>query len=249
MSIIYGAIAKEQTLLAEYCEKQHREVVETVVENFLLSFQSLNGVRRSFDYGDFALHVLVDAGLTCFCIASLEQNPTHLKKCFAFLDEMCSQFFQKYGKVDPGVERLAMNSKFSKKLKKRMRFYASDPAASRIAIVKDEFEQSKKIMIRNIEKSIANEINDEYASLVPPPRASSESVKYRKLQKKIRFSRFRRNLALIIVSAVICFVIIWLVISLVCGFQFDRCSHIQSPQTNGTQSNATTTNNTNTSIT
>lgn len=237
MSIIYSSVALSSVVLAEHSRGTTNggELVRRVLSNL----QWEDGLRKIYQYDGYNFHVLCShtKGLCFVCITD---GTFAIRKGTAFLEDIKNRFVSTYGRVAPNVRAMAMQQEFSRVLAKQADFFSFDKNADKIDRVKTEVDQTKKVMVENIEKVL--ERGENISLLVQQTdNLANNAVIFNTGAKKLKCALLKRNVVLTIVLVGVGIIALWLILSLACGFDFHKCGAGGGGGGSTTSAQATTT--------
>jgi len=216
--IIYSLIARDTVVLVEYASASGNFM--TVSRIILEKIPSKVDAKRSYEYGEYMFHFMVHQGVTYLCMSEFQFAR---RICFTFLEDIKNRFLATYG--TPQIQSAvayAMNSGFSNTLIQQMNYYSYDPSADRITEAKMQIESTKSIMVENIDKII--ERGQKIDILVDDTEKLQHSSKvFQGSAKKLRCAMWKQNMKWYIIGSVTLVVLVWLLLSFICGFDFSKC--------------------------
>ena len=116
----------------------------------------------------------------------------------------------------------AMNGEFARVLQDRMDFFNDNPEADTLSKVKGQIEDVKGVMVDNIEKVLAR--GEKIELLVDKTEQLNQSAKrFQRASKSLKTAMWWKNVKMWGLIAVIVIIIIWLIASFICGFNFSKC--------------------------
>jgi len=150
-----------------------------------------------------------------------EQFPRRI--AFAFLADISPRFLEVSQSTSKGALAFAMNEEFSRVLKRQMEYFSYDPSVDKITQVQKKVDDTKKVMVENIERVLDR--GEKIELLVTrTEQLQDQSYKFvegsRSLRWKMCYTDYKLWVALIFVILVL----IWLVSSFICGFDYSKCS-------------------------
>jgi vesicle-associated membrane protein 7 len=170
-------------------------------------------------YDNYVFHYVVDRGLTFLCLADEKQKR---RVPFLFLDDVRSKFQASYGERAMTAIAFAMNGEFARVLQDRMDFFNDNPEADNLSKVKGQIEDVKGVMVDNIEKVLAR--GEKIELLVDKTEQLNQSAKrFQRASKSLKTAMWWKNVKMWGLIAVIVIIIIWLIASFICGFNFSKC--------------------------
>jgi vesicle-associated membrane protein 7 len=204
-------------VLTEYTTKAGNFPTITRV---LLSKLSFAEGKMSYVYDDkFVFHYVVDQGITYMCMCDdLERK----RAVFAFLEDVKQRFSSLYGLEAQTARAFAMNDRFKETLRSQMEYY-NNPANDRTNSVSSKIDEVKNIMVENIEMVL--EGGEKLELLVDKTDAlQRQACQFEMSTKQIRFALFWRQVQIYLLVCAITAFILWLLTSLICGFDYGQCS-------------------------
>jgi len=215
MPIIYSLVARGATVLAEHATADGNFI--SVSRVILDKIQDQTG-KMSYTYDRHFFHYSASDGLIFLCMADLD-FPRRI--AFAFLDDIKNRFLSEYKNTYRNSMPLGMND-FSRVLKKQMNFYSYDPSVDKITDVTNKLEETKAIMVENIDRIL--ERGERIELLVErTSELSHSSLKFAQSSTKLKWAMCRNNVYLWIAVFVVLAIAVWLISSLICGFNYSRC--------------------------
>jgi len=217
MAIIYCLIARDSTVLAEHSTASGNFIT---ISRVILKKIPPNQPKMSYEYEKYIFHYMLGDGIIFMCMAD---SDTKYRTCFAFLEDIQNRFFTAYGKDKPKTAlAFAMNEEFSRILAKQMEYYSYDPKADRFTEAKKNTEEVKQIMIQNIDLIL--ERGEKISLLVDKTQELEQtSDTFRTGATKLKRKLWFQNVKLWIVIGILVLILIWLILSGICGFTFSKC--------------------------
>eukprot|EP01070_Trichotokara_eunicae_P012803 Trichotokara_eunicae@DN9769_c0_g1_i1.p1 len=123
MSIIYGLVAKDTVVLAEYTER--RGNFQTVTRMLLPRLPTKETSKMSYDYDEHMFHYITRGGWT---FVVMTQKSLTLRTAYVFLEDIADRFLALVETLPfSNTVALSLNNRFAPVLQERMRFYNSVP--------------------------------------------------------------------------------------------------------------------------
>uniref|UniRef100_A0AAV1USW3 Uncharacterized protein n=1 Tax=Peronospora matthiolae TaxID=2874970 RepID=A0AAV1USW3_9STRA len=219
MPIVYALVSREKTVLAEYTATSGN--FPTVTRVLLAKIPPSDG-RMSYVYDRHLFHYIVEAGVTYLCMAD---DDLKRRVPFLFLDDLKKRFQEAYGARACTAIAFAMNSQFQHEIRRLLEYYnAHDPDAdSSLARVRQQIDDVKDIMVENIDKVLDR--GEKFELLVDrTDKLHRQSVKFERSSTHLRQSMWRRNAKLWLLLVAVALFLVYLVVSMACGFDFSGCS-------------------------
>jgi len=214
--LVYSLVANGKTVLAEYTSTSGNFPTVTRV---LLSKIPPEDSKMSYVYDNHVFHYIVDDAITYLCMADSQER----RIPFAFLEDIKNRFKYTYGDRARNAIAFQMNDDFGRELQKQMEYYNSNPAADNINRVRQQLDEVKGVMVENIEKVL--ERGEKIELLVDKTdKLNQQAFKFEKSSKKLKNAMWWRNLKMKLVIAFVVILVLYVIISLICGFDFKECS-------------------------
>jgi len=217
MSILYALIARRQTVLVEHASASGN--FTAIARVILDRIPATENLKKSYVYDRHLFHFIVERGITylCMSVESFER-----RRAFAFLEDIKNRFVSSYKNTMDTAHEGAMNSEFKQVLKKQMEYFSFDPNSDKISAVRKQIDDTKSIMVENIEKILDR--GERIELLVDKTEnLQQSSVRFKTFSKKLKYAMCWKNVKLIIAIVLAVMVLIWLIASFICGFTFKKC--------------------------
>ncbi|DAZ97331.1 TPA: hypothetical protein N0F65_003695 [Lagenidium giganteum] len=217
MAIVYALVSREKTVLAEYTATSGN--FPTVTRVLLAKIPVADG-RMSYVYDKHIFHYIVEDQITYLCMADDDMKR---RVPFLFLEDMKGRFKAMYGERGHTAIAFAMNDEFQHVIRRQMEYYNANPEADSLTRVQQQIDDVKDIMVENIEKVL--ERGEKFELLVDrTDKLNRQSVKFERSTVHLRKAMWRRNVKLWMLLVLVGLFVIYLVVSMACGFDFSSCS-------------------------
>uniref|UniRef100_K3WXG3 V-SNARE coiled-coil homology domain-containing protein n=1 Tax=Globisporangium ultimum (strain ATCC 200006 / CBS 805.95 / DAOM BR144) TaxID=431595 RepID=K3WXG3_GLOUD len=218
MPIVYALVSREKTVLAEYTASSGN--FPTVTRVLLAKIPSNDG-RMSYVYDKHIFHYIVEDQIIYLCMTD---NDLKRRMPFMFLEDMKGRFKAMYGNRGQTAIAFAMNDEFQHVIRRQMEYYNANPDADSLTRVQQQIDDVKEVMVENIEKVL--ERGEIFDLLVDrTDKLNRNSVKFKGSATRLRKAVWRRNVKLWMLLVCVGLFVIYLVISMACGFDFSGCGH------------------------
>lgn len=215
--MFYALVARGTVVLAEHTNRSGN--FPTVTRMLLGRISPTSDSKMSYLYDDYVFHYIVEDGITYLCLADEQQKR---RMPFLFLQDVKDKFRASYGERAKTAIAFAMNTEFSRVLAERMEFFNENPAADNFGQVKDKLAEVKDIMVQNIESVLAR--GEKIELLVDKSEQLNRSAnKFQRSSKQLKNVMWWKNVKMWALITVIVIVLIWLISSFVCGFNYSKC--------------------------
>lgn len=221
MPIIYSLVAYGNTVLAEHATASGNFI--SVSRKILSKISAAASGKMSYAYDQHYFHYFTSNELIVLCMSD---SSFPRRVAFAFLEDAYERFTQNYGTSFASAMPFQMNEDFSRVLARQMEYFSFDPRADKIGQVKDRLDDTKKIMVENIERILDR---GEHIELLvsKTDKLSESSFRFKQSSRNLRYAMCMKYIWLWIVLIVIVLAIVvfglWILSSLICGFDYHRC--------------------------
>ncbi|KEG04405.1 SNARE protein, putative [Plasmodium chabaudi chabaudi] len=203
MSIIYGLVAKDKTVLAEYTEFGGNF---SNIARLLLEIIPPHSSRKSYIYNDYVFHQLMKNGITFMAMTDRELG---FLIPYSFLEEVSKIFFKHFNYTSDFIT-LSLDEEFKSVLKENMRKF-NDYEANEVHNLKSQISNIQNIIIENIEKIL--ERREKIDILVNrSEKLRQENFNFRREAIRLNFYMWMENnrfLIYVISSMAIFVLVIW----------------------------------------
>jgi len=227
MTILYALVARGDIVLAEYSNARGNFV--QVTRELLKRIDAFSDRKMSYAYTEqIHYHILVEGGLTYLGMAS---HTFQKRRAFAFLLDVRQNFLTKFGETWKTAIALQFDNIFSRTLQQRAEFFSSD-ASDKIAAVQAQIEETKSILVENIDNLLAR--GERIELLVEKTeRLTDESFQFKNKARQLRIKMWWKNIKLWLIIGGIIIVVIFLIVWFSCGFpDFHMCGSGSSSPSN-----------------
>ncbi|CAN1290057.1 Vesicle-associated membrane protein 711 [Linum perenne] len=138
MGILYGMVARDQVILAEFSTAQTKASHNIAREVLNKIPQGDHDTSLSYSYDRFIFHVKRIDGVIIICMAD---DVSQRRMPFAFLEDIHGRFVQTYGKAINSAAAYAMNDDFSRVLSQEMERYSNNLNEDRLDRIRGEMGQ------------------------------------------------------------------------------------------------------------
>jgi len=217
MPIIYTVVSRGATVLAEHAAASGNFV--NVSRLILEKIANQAEGKMSYAYDRYFFHYSAGDGLIFLCMTD-EQFPRRI--AFAFLDDVKNRFLSMYRASYRDAMTFGMNEEFSRVLKKLMEYFSYDPSVDKIGNVQKKVDETKKIMVENIERVLDR--GERIELLVSrTEHLEDSSYKFARSSTALKWQMWFCNVKLWIVLIVVLVICAWLLSSFICGFNYKKC--------------------------
>lgn len=232
MSIVYTLIAREQVVLCEHTEAggNFPTITRVVLRKIARNETSATSNRCTFAYDNHRFHFLLHDDLIYL---SMTDNEIKTSVVFAMLDEIKNVFLRQYGDRGKTAIAYAMSG-FSPEVKALVAKYENSKAGDQFDEVAGKMNSVKNVMVENINKVL--ERGEKLDILVDKTNnLQQEAFKFGETATRLKRVMWWKNTKLMISIVALVLVLIYLIISLVCGFTFRACSNPDLSQNTATK--------------
>lgn len=238
MTILYALVARGKTVLAEYTFTSGNFPTITRVLlgiyncgnfffvyffNIYIYFLLLGKIddvdgKMSYVYDQHVFHYIIENHIIYMCMCDdMEKR----RIPFSFLDDIKNRFKAAYGDRAQTAIAFAMSEDFGRTMQKQMEYYNSSSSDS-LSQVTTKLDDVKNIMVQNIEMVL--ERGEKLELLVDKTdKLQSQAFKFEKSSKELKIAMYWRRIKLYVLIFSIFAILIWLITSIICGFDYSKC--------------------------
>ena len=217
--IIYMLIAKDDKPLCEY--SNYTGTFNQICLNYIKNIQTNSSKALKVD--DFMIFYMNERNIT-FMIMTGKSYPK--EGALGCLESIKREFNSTYeGRDFNGELNFGLNDEFSEKLKLKFDYFNEhkditddkiDQLKNQMSLMKDEIINSSGLLDNREDKL---KVLDDKADIL-----SRDSNTYYMQSKRVRRAELIKKIKLYAGIGVACLIIIYLIISIICGFTFKKCS-------------------------
>ncbi|KAJ1439745.1 synaptobrevin-domain-containing protein [Ochromonadaceae sp. CCMP2298] len=215
MTILYSLVARGKTVLAEYTFTSGNFPTITRV---LLGKIDDKDAKMSYVYDQHVFHYIVENHIIYMCMCD-DMDKRRIP--FGFLEDIKQRFQSTYGERAQTAIAFAMSEDFSRTMRKQVDFFNGTGADS-FSQVNTKLDDVKNIMVQNIEMVL--ERGEKLELLVDKTeQLQSQAFKFEKSSKELKMAMFWRRVKLYFLIGFIVVFLLWLLTSIICGFDYSQC--------------------------
>ncbi|XP_065546112.1 vesicle-associated membrane protein 7 isoform X3 [Lathamus discolor] len=246
MAILFAVVARGTTILAKHawCGGNFLEVTEQI----LAKIPSENN-KLTYSHGNYLFHYICQDRIIYLCITD---DDFERSRAFNFLNEIKKRFQTTYGSRAQTALPYAMNSEFSSVLAAQLvipvtagvwceaeagggdqgrselqfstqKYHSESKSTDQVAETQAQIDELKGIMVRNID--LVAQRGEKLELLIDKTEnLVDSSVTFKTTSRNLARAMCMKNLKLTIVIIIVSFVIIYIILSAVCGgLAWPRC--------------------------
>eukprot|EP01114_Cavostelium_apophysatum_P012089 TRINITY_DN2682_c0_g1_i1.p1 TRINITY_DN2682_c0_g1~~TRINITY_DN2682_c0_g1_i1.p1 ORF type:complete len:218 (+),score=24.14 TRINITY_DN2682_c0_g1_i1:206-859(+) len=217
MPIGYALVARQDVILCHYMSSSGNF---GSIASYLLKQIPPTDDQRSYEYEGHLFHYIVNDGITFLCVTDQSFDR---RIALAFLFDTKTRFLNRFSEdLFSRATALALNGEFSTVLANQMDYYSHNPAADKINQVKNQLDNTRKLMFENVEKLQAKTEKLDHLER-GASQATSQAARFKenaKLAKRSILMRKYKYWGFLVVLGLVMF---WLFLSLFCGLSLKSC--------------------------
>lgn len=230
MAILYSVVSRGTTILAKHAACAGN--FDVVTEQLLNKIPDHDS-KMTYSHGSYLFHYVRESGIVYYAIT---EDDYERSRAFQFLGEIKKKFQTNYGDLALTALPYAMDNDFSTVLNAQMQKYSrpvvEEPEASKVDEVRNQLDELKGIMVKNID-SLTQRGENLNLLIDKTEDLSSSSVTFKKTSTNLARKLLWKNIKLTVIGIVIVVIIIYIIITAACGgFAWPKCVHTHS--NNGT---------------
>ncbi|KAH3764256.1 vesicle-associated membrane protein [Pelomyxa schiedti] len=235
MSIVYGIVARADTIVAEYSPTTG--TFTEITKQILGRVQHSNDHRMTYAYENFYFHFIVESGFVFLCMTSSDMPQ---RVAFTFLEDIKKCFQQgKYADKARFAVAFGLNEDFAAVLRHRMDFYSTEykDEGVEIDIVQPSIESVENILEKDEQTPLV------VGSSVFATKSTMESTKAmlvpvtKKTPAQLKREQRLTNLKLLCIIFFMLGTLIYFIVCLCCGgMAWQGCLNPPSPASSSSSS-------------
>mmetsp|Transcript_36521 Transcript_36521/g.50221 ORF Transcript_36521/g.50221 Transcript_36521/m.50221 type:complete len:219 (-) Transcript_36521:129-785(-) len=218
MTIFYSVIARGDLVLCEHSVATGNFIS---VSSVILGRIAPNESRRmSYAYDTHTFHFIVHEKVTFMAMTSKDYSR---RLAFGFLDDIKLRFFELTSPEAALAAPAYAYKGFAGTLAQQVDYYTNDPSAvDSIEAAKAKLGQVKAQSEENV--GLIEDREGELSVVVDQSEGiKAQSYEFKEKSKKLKCAMLMRSIKCWIVLIILVAIAIWLVSSIVCGFDYSEC--------------------------
>jgi vesicle-associated membrane protein 7 len=206
--IIYGLVARERVVLAEYTESG---TSPGAIGRRILAKLPGGEHRKSYAFEGQYFHYHADDDGLVVMVVSDDDDRAGTRLAFACIQDIRNQFMGVCGSLWRTAGELSLNGSFARVLRDKMDYYSNDPEADKIRQARGRIEEVKGVMISNIDRVL--ERGDRIESLVEKTDQLQEtSGQFKSSSTALRRNLWWQNMKIWLIIGAIVFIIVMIIL-------------------------------------
>merc|ERR1719285_292056 len=174
----------------------------------------------SYESNDFMVHYLVQKTITYLCVAS---KKFHIESAFEFLKKINVAFEERYGTYAQNLKAYNINEEFQSVILEQIGVAnEKEGGGNELDVLKDKVQGIQKIAANNFSLLITR---DEHINniTVKSNLLSEDAKEFEKGAVELKRHFFWKNIKMMLCLCSVLLVVIYLIVSMVCGFTLEKC--------------------------
>ena len=223
MTVLYSVVSRGTTVLAKHAACAGN--FDVVTEQLLAKIPDQDS-KMTYSHGNFLFHYVRENGIVYYAIT---EDDYERSRAFQFLGEVKKKFQTNYGDLAQTALPYAMDNDFSRILAAQMQKYSrpvmEEPEASKVDQVRDQLDELKGIMVKNID-SLTQRGENLNLLIDKTEDLSSSSVTFKKTSTNLARKLFWKNVKLTVILIIVAVIVIYIIVTASCGgFAWPKCVH------------------------
>jgi len=215
--IIYALVARGTSVLSECLTKDSGNAAQ--VTSMLLNKISPDDAKMSYESNHWMVHFLVRNRITYLCVAG---NKKHPDPVFVFLNTIRDEFERRYGASAQDLNAFAINNEFEMVIRNHISKQNNADEGDHIEVLKNKVQNITKLASSNLDALI---VRGEHINVIDSKanRLNEDALEFERGATKLKRHFFWKNLKMLLCLFFVLLVVIYLIISMICGFDFNKC--------------------------
>jgi len=227
MPIFYALIARNGHILTEATSRtveagNFQQIALQILSK--LDGREADGTKRSFSTGGYIFNIQVEDGTIYLCLVNMEFQ---MRMSYSFLADVINRFTTTFSRSAISNAITGEMKDFDRTLQQLIDYY-SNPNTDKIQKAKKEIENVKQVMLTNIDLVLKRNSDIEELAM-RTEKLDETSDSYRVHTKAIKKKAVWKNRKWAFVLTCCCLIIIvlaiYLIVSLICGWNFSKCKN------------------------
>jgi len=215
--IIYALVARGTSVLSECYTSASGNAAQ--VTRMLLNKIPKEESRMSYESNDFFVHYIVGNKITYLCVAG---NDLKLEMAFGFLNRIKEQFEKRYGHAQ-NLGSYVINDEFKSVLAEKIIEANDAEDGDHMKLLQDKVSAITELAQNNLGKLIArDERIDSIAT--KSDRLHEDAKEFERGAIELKRHFFWKNIKWLLCLFFVLLVVLYLIISMMCGFDLKNCS-------------------------
>jgi len=217
-NIMYALVSRGTSVLSECFTSESGNAAQ--VTRMLLNKIPQDESKMSYESNEFMVHYIVRNSITYLCVAG---NHLKLELAFGFLDKIKEEFETRYQAYAHTLKAYSINEVFKNVLASKINEANEAGEGDHMEILKKKVRAIQDLAGTNLEKLIARDERIESISS-KSCQLNEDAKEFEIGAHKLKRHFFWKNIKWLICMFTVLLVVIYLVISMMCGFDFKNCS-------------------------
>jgi len=216
-NIIYALVARGTSVLSECYTRDSGNAPQYT--RMLLNKIPKEDSRMSYESNDFFVHYIVGNKITYLCVAG---NDLKLEMAFAFLNKIKEEFEKRYGRAK-NLGSYVIDDEFKSVLAEKIIEANEADDGDHMKVLQDKVQAITELAQNNLGKLLAR---DERIDSITDKsmRLHEDAKEFERGAIELKRHFFWKNIKWLLCLFFVLLVVIYLIISMMCGFDFKNCS-------------------------
>jgi len=216
--VMYALVARGTSVLSDCVTKDSANAPQ--LTRMILNKIPADDAKMSYESNDFMVHYLVQNTITYLCVAGKEM---HIESTFDFLNNIKVAFEERYGDRMHNLKAYDINEEFQSVILGQMEVTnQAEGGGNDIDVLKDKVDCIQKIAASNFNRLITR---DEHINMISYKSnlLQEDAKEFEKGAVELKRHFFLKNLKMLCCLFSVLLVVIYLIVSMVCGFTLKKC--------------------------
>jgi len=217
-NIIYALVARGTSVLSECFTSASDNAAQYT--RMILNKIPQDESKMSYESNDFMVHYIVRNSITYLCVAG---NHLKLDLAFGFLDKIMKEFETKYQFYAHSLKAYSINEEFKNVLASQINKANEAGEGDHMEILKKKVRAIEELAETNLGKLIARDERIDSINF-KSNQLHEDAKEFERGAQELKRHFFWKNIKCFLYMFVVLLVVIYLIISMLCGFDFKNCS-------------------------
>jgi len=216
--IMYALVARGTSVLCECVTKDSANA--PLITRMILNKIPADDAKMSYESNDFMVHYKVQNTITYLCVAGKKMN---IDSTFEFLNKINVAFHERYGDCIQNLKAYDIDEEFKSVILGQMNVSnETEDGGKDIDVLKEKVDCIQKIAASNFNRLITR---DEHINTISYKSnlLQEDAKEFEKGAVELKRHFFLKNLKMLCCLFSVLLVVIYLIVSMMCGFTLKKC--------------------------
>jgi len=218
--IIYALVARGTSVLSECFTNDSASRNAAQITRMLLNKISADDAKMSYESNEYKVHYIVSNAITYLCVSG---NHMDIDSVFGCLHSIKDEFEERYLASAQTLRAYAINDEFMTVIGSQIEKANGVKDGDDMEVLKKKVQVIRKLAETNVESLLSR--NEQIDMInTKSSRLNDDAKAFEKEAHVLKNHFFWKYLKSLLCLFCVLLLVIYLIISMICGFTFDKCS-------------------------